>query len=241
MINISVQGGFMRVFSIRKEKILICVYILLIIFGLFHNYSKETVSTFFMPVSKKIIVIDAGHGGFDPGKIAKGDIYEKDINLSIALKLQKYLEQNGATVIMTRTEEDALSNTKNEDMNRRKEIINSGKGHILISIHQNSFPEESARGAQVFYYNDESQSKILANLIQDEFKNISDYENKRSAKANSDYYILRETNLPAVIIECGFLSNMAELNLLNSDEYQEKVAWGIYKGVISFFNNSSIN
>lgn len=226
----------MKVISIRKENILISIYILLIVFGLFYNYQRETVSTFYMPVSKKVVVIDAGHGGFDPGKIGMGDIYEKDINLAIALKLQKYLEQNGATVIMTRTEEGALSGIKKEDMNRRKEIINSGKGDILISIHQNSYPEESVRGAQVFYYNDESESSDLADYIQNEFKNISEYENKRSAKANSDYYILRETNLPSVIIECGFLTNMEELNLLNSDDYQEKVAWSIYKGIINYFN-----
>lgn len=231
----------MKVISIKKEYLLICIYILLIVFGIFHNYTKEAVTTFFMPVSKKIVIIDAGHGGFDPGKIANDNIYEKDINLKIALKLQKYLEQNGATVIMTRTEEDALSGTKNEDMNKRKEIINNGKGDVLISIHQNSFPEESVRGAQVFYYNDESQSKPLAELIQNELKSISSYENKRSAKANSDYYILRETTLPSVIVECGFLSNMEELNLLNSDEYQEKVAWSIYKGVINYFNISTLN
>ncbi len=225
----------MKVFSIKKEQILIIVYVLVIVFGLYKNYTKKTVATFYMPVSKKVIVIDSGHGGFDPGVVGKNNVFESDINLGVSKKLQKYLEQGGSTVIMTRHDENALGPNKNSDMRKRKEIINSSKGDLVVSIHQNSYPEKNVKGAQVFYYNNSKESKKLAEFIQKELISFVDYKNKRVAKPNSNYYILKKTTIPAVIVECGFVSNDVERGNLTNQQYQERIAWAIYTGIVKYF------
>ncbi len=230
----------MKVINIRKEQILVFLYVSIIIFGIITSYSNETVQTFSMPASKKVIVIDAGHGGFDPGKVGQNDVYEKDINLAIAKKLQAYFEQSGATVIMTRTNEGAIASTKNDDMRLRKEIINKAKADLVISIHQNSFEDKQVMGAQVFYYNSD-KSEMLANQIQEEMNVELNTKKAKNASVNDSYYILKATNIPAVICECGFLSNSEEGQLLVTSEYQERVAWSIYVGTINYFNELSKN
>ncbi len=226
----------MKVINIRKEQILVFLYISIIVFGIVKSYNNETIQTFSMPASKKVVVIDAGHGGFDPGKVGDGDVYEKDINLAIAKKLQSYFEQSGATVIMTRTDDNALDGTKNDDMRARKDTINGAKGDILISIHQNSYETSDVRGAQVFYYSSE-ESEALATNIQDEFNREINASNTKNQTENDTYYLLKETNIPAVIVESGFLSNPEESKLLSTEEYQDKVAWSIYVGTINYFNS----
>ncbi len=227
----------MKVINIRKEQILVFLYVSIILFGVVTSYRTKTVQTFSMPASKKVVVIDAGHGGFDPGKVGKGDVYEKDINLAIAYKLKEYFEQSGAIVVMTRTDSNALGETKNDDMRARKNIINSAKGDVLISIHQNSYEDSSVEGAMVFYYNSEKSEKLASN-IQNEM-NIELNNKPKSPALNDSYYILRETNLTSVICECGFLSNSDEAKLLNTLEYQDRVAWSIYVGTINYFNEIS--
>ncbi len=226
----------MKVISIQKEKILFVLYLIIIVVGVLktiNDKNKESVSVFSMPTGKKIIVIDAGHGGFDPGMV-KGKTEEKDINLEIAKKLQAYLEQSGSVVMMTRVEDKALASTKSGDMRNRKYVTNGSKADILVSIHQNSYPSASVRGVQVFYYESE-KSKQLAQFIQDEVKRVANPSNKRDPKEGSGYYVLRSTTMPAVIVECGFLSNANDKYLLQQDEYQEKIAWGIYLGIIKYF------
>lgn len=228
----------MKVISIRKEKILIVFYLLILLVGVVRSYRNETVSVSAMPVAKKVVLIDAGHGGWDPGKVSESDnVLEKDINLQVALKLQAYLEQGGSVVLMTRIEDEALSNSKSLDMKSRKDLANVSKADILISVHQNSYPQENVQGAQVFYFNESEKSKRLAECIQTEIKNFADPDNRRLAKANTDYYVLKQTVVPAVIVECGFLSSNAERRELTTDEYQEKIAWSIYKGVIRYFGD----
>ena len=124
-------------------------------------------------------------------------------------------------------------------MSSRKDIINGSEGDMLISIHQNSFPQGSAKGAQVFYHNDSEKGKVLAEIIQNKFIEYVDSENTRQAKANTDYYILKNTKMVSAIVECGFLSNSAEEKMLNTDEYQSKVAWAIYMGIIEYFENEN--
>lgn len=221
--------------NIKKDKILIGLYILVIFAGVLRTYFVDSVETFSMPVSKKNIVIDAGHGGWDPGKVRSDGIVEKDINLKIAAKLQKYLEQGGSYVITTRVDDKALSDKKRADLGERKNIANNNEVDLLISIHQNSFPKPSAKGAQVFYFNKSEQSKILADCIQSKIKEFADPNNDRIAKANTDYYILKQTKVPAVIVECGFLSNDEENKKLNDEQYQEKIAWAIYMGVVDYY------
>lgn len=198
--------------------------------------NKQAINTM-LPVENKVVVIDAGHGGFDPGKTGSSNINEKDINLKIATYLQQYLEQSGATVIITRSSDEALGNTKKNDMFKRKDIANNSSGDILISIHQNSFTSSKAKGAQVFYYKTSEEGKLLATYIQESLIDTLDKNNTRLPKPNSDYYVLRTTQIPAAIVECGFLSNPEEEQKLNSDTYQQTTAWAIYKGILNYFDN----
>lgn len=179
------------------------------------------------------------YGSWDPGKTGTLGENEKDINLKIAKKLQAYLEQSGSIVMITRNEDQALDGDKKVDMKKRKEIINEWKGDLLISIHQNSYPSEKVKGGQVFYHKSSENGKILAELIQERFRTSLNSENHRQAKENTSYYILKNTEMPAAIVECGFLSNREEEEKLNLDEYQEQVAWAIYLGIIDYFENQS--
>lgn len=190
----------------------------------------------------RCVVIDAGHGGDDPGKIGINDALEKEINLQIAFRVKEYLEQNDIQVIMTRETDEGLydrtaSNKKVQDMKRRLEIINEAAPKVTVSIHQNSYPEESIHGAQVFYYNGSVEGQKLAQKIQEQFVKKVDGENKRQIKANDSYYLLKKTSTPIVIVECGFLSNYQEAEKLCKEEYQEKVAWAIYMGVMQYLNS----
>lgn len=223
----------MKVFSIRLEELSILLFVAVILLGVTHIAGDKETITAMMPVMQKTIVIDAGHGGFDPGKTGNRGENEKVINLQIAQKLQMYLEQGGATVYMTRNEDEALGGKKQSDMKERKAIANDSEADMLISIHQNAFPKASAKGAQVFYHKQSADGKRLAEAIQQALKEC-DSGNTREAKSNTDYYILRTTTIPAAIVECGFLSNPDEEERLNTEEYQEKVAWAIYIGILNY-------
>lgn len=222
--------------KLKNKKFALIIYILILFIGIIKTYFDEDAQTFSMPINKKIVVIDAGHGGWDPGKVRNDEIKEKTINLNIAKKLQLYLEQSGSFVLNTRINDEALSNKKREDLKQRKNIANSENVDLLISIHQNSFPNSQVKGAQVFYYDTSEKSKTLAECIQNRLKSI-DTSNNRVAKANSSYYLLKETSVPAVIVECGFLSSDEEYKKLTDEAYQEKIAWSIYLGILDFFNN----
>ena len=188
-----------------------------------------------MPISNKVIVLDAGHGGWDPGMVSN-KIEEKHINLSIVKKLQTFLEQGGATVIVTRIDDDDLAKNKSGDMNARRLIANTSHADIFVSIHQNAYSSASVKGAQVFFFNESDNSQKLATHIQDRIKEFVEPGNKFKTKANSNYYVLKQTTMPAVLVECGFLTNYNDRQKLISDEYQEKMAWGIYLGIVDYFN-----
>ena len=187
------------------------------------------------------VVIDAGHGGIDPGKVGINDALEKDINLSIALKLKKYLEQQDIRVVMTRETDEGLyeesdSNKKVRDMKKRLAIMEETNPALIISIHQNSYPEESVSGMQVFYYETSTEGKVLAEMMQQTMIECLKPQKERAAKANDTYYLLKKTTVPIVIVECGFLSNRAEADMLVSSDYQEKMAWAIHMGVLRYLN-----
>lgn len=190
---------------------------------------------------KTVIVLDAGHGGFDPGKVGVTGAKEKDINLAIALKVRRNLEHQGITVIMTREGDYALcqdesNQKKKEDMRKRVKIINESGAQLAVSIHQNSFTNGKYYGAQVFYYEDSKEGALLAQLIQKSFVMYADETNKRQEKANSDYYLLKNAQVPVVIAECGFLSNASEEAKLMTEAYQEKAAWAIHMGIMTYLN-----
>ena len=189
----------------------------------------------------RLVILDAGHGGNDPGKISVDGTQEKDLNLEIAKKLKELLEQQDIEVIMTREEDRGLydenaSNKKAQDMKRRCELINKELPACVVSIHQNSYHEEPIHGAQVFYYETSKESQSLAEVIQQELIRFVDPENHRQAKANDTYYLLKKTEAPVVIVECGFLSNWEENGKLKDESYQEHLVWAIHMGIMRYLN-----
>ena len=190
--------------------------------------------------SRACVVIDAGHGGSDPGKVGINNQLEKEINLKIAEILKDFLQAEGIEVVMTRESDAGLydegaSNKKVQDMKRRLEIIEKADPVIVVSIHQNSYHEEYVKGAQVFYYTTSESSRQLAEVIQEQLRSL-DPDNRREAKGNDSYFLLKKTSKPIVIVECGFLSNREEAEKLSSALFQEKMAWNIHMGIMKYRN-----
>ena len=189
-------------------------------------------------VRRNLVVLDPGHGGKDPGKVGADEELEKDINLAISLKVREKLEEDGMEVVMTREEDVMLSdgdadNKKLEDLNSRIDIINEQQPAIAVSIHQNSYSDPAVRGAQVFYFTHSDKGKQAAEALQKELLEF-DQENTRDIKANDTYYLLKKTEVPTVIVECGFLSCPGEAELLTYEAYQEELAGAIAKGIESW-------
>ena len=188
------------------------------------------------------IVIDSGHGFFDAGKIGVSGALEKDINLAIALKLKADLESQGFHVRMTRENDVQLydgmrPSDKKEDMQKRVSLMTDENCILAVSIHQNSFTEEKYRGAQVFYYGQSENGKKLAEILQTALIEQVDPDNHRAAKANESYYLLKKTPTPTVIVECGFLSNPTEAELLLQDDYQDQLVNAIYTGIKTYLGD----
>ena len=187
-----------------------------------------------------LVVIDPGHGGFDPGKVGVDGVLEKDLNLEIALKLQELLEKNDVKVIMTREADVGLAEAgkanKSEDMRNRVNLVNGAGADLAVSIHQNSFTDSSATGAQVFYYKESEEGRLLAEVLQEQLKTTLEDGNHRLAKSNSDYYMLKKTLCPLVIVECGFLSNPEEAVRLQTEGWQADLAWAIHLGILQYLN-----
>ncbi len=204
---------------------------------------KEVINN--LPISGKVIVVDAGHGGFDGGAVSKDGISEKNITLSISKYLKKYLEQSGAKVIMTRSSDTALNSDdsvkirqkKRSDLLKRREIANTSGGDAFISIHINFFSESKYKGAQVFYESKNPDSMKLAASVQEKMIDVLEKENKRTIAKIADNKILyQDLKVPSILAECGFLSNPDEAMLLNTEEYREKVAYSIYLGILEYFS-----
>lgn len=202
---------------------------------------QSTWDSWNLPLSSKIIYIDPGHGGPDGGA-EKGKAIEKDIALSVSLKLRDYLQQQGALVLMTREydydladkDTKGLSRRKTEDLHRRAKLINESHADFFISIHLNAIPSARWHGAQTFYHEKFVENKIAAEIIQDEL--IDNLENtNRMAKPINHVYLLKTVKKPGVLVEIGFLSNPTERELLMDDNYQERVAASIYEGVMRYF------
>lgn len=227
--------------SKRTEWILGIIVILLTgILSAGYSYAENVKSK---ENNSPVIVIDAGHGGYDPGKIAINDALEKDINLLIANYLQEHLENKGFSVVMTRTTDTDLqsgsSYRKTEDLSNRCRIIESSDADYAISIHQNSYTDSNVSGAQVFYYSSSKEGEELAKSIQTSLKENVDAANERKAKNSESYYILKKSSCPTVIVECGFLSNRTEADKLCDEEYQKKIAKAICEGFINFHEKVS--
>lgn len=186
------------------------------------------------PVVGKVIAIDPGHGGFDPGALGHNGADEKDINLAIAHKLANILRQAGAGVIITRETDAPLAHTKNGDLQARLDMVRDSGADIFITIQCNSDPNSSYHGAQTFYYPGSDGGKLLAEDIQKEIKQVLNNTHRQPQK-HSETYLLRNLDIPSVIVEVGFISHPEEEKSLNDSHYQNKMAWCIYSGIIDYF------
>ena len=197
--------------------------------------------------SKPIIIIDCGHGGEDGGAVSQSGLLEKDINLEIGLILEKLFLQSGFDVYMIRSTDKAIYDNNAEslrekkvsDIHNRSKIANSDQRNILISIHQNQFEDSKYSGAQVFYSKNTESSKILAENIRLAIKGLIQSDNERQCKAaDSNIYILDKSNVPAVLVECGFLSNVKEAERLSDLYYREQISFAIFAGFLEFYYNN---
>lgn len=202
-------------------------------------YAKETTEEK-KSESKITIIVDAGHGGIDPGKVSETGVKEKDLNLAIATKVAARLEKYGYNVIMTRTGDASLAemgakNQKRSDMDNRIKLINDTNPACLLCIHQNSYTDPAIHGAQVFYQNLSAEGQLLAQTIQSRLISEVEPENKREAKPGDSYYILKKSSCTSVIVECGFLSNPEETIKLSDEAYQDLLVNAICAGLNDYY------
>ncbi len=228
----------------KKRITIITLSVFISVFAFIFSMDKQnTVPTVSLPISGKTIVVDAGHGKPDEGAESSTGTTEAETNLKIALKLQNLLEQSGSTVILTRSDENAiydydsktLRQKKISDIHNRVKIGNESSADIFVSIHLNKIPQQQYDGWQTFYNAQSSDGKKLAESIQKNLNDAIQKENNRVAKTIDNIYIIKHVEIPTTIVECGFLSNPEEEKLLLQDEYQDKLAWGIYNGIIDYF------
>lgn len=208
------------------------------------NFSAAEASS--MPITQKTVIVDAGHGGDDGGAIGIDGTVEKDINLDIALKLEKILKFYGFNVIMTRTQDvmtcddglDSLRKRKISDIHNRFELMRKNPDAIFISVHQNKFEDSSQHGTQVFYSGNDERSKELAEAIQTSVTLTLQRKNDRVVKkSGSGIYLLYHAKIPAVLVECGFISNSDEVKKLKDESYRMKLAILIADGLLKHLSN----
>lgn len=201
---------------------------------------KET----FLPSEGKTIIIDAGHGAPDGGAVGDSGVLEKDLNLSVAQILQKFMESGGVQVLLTRSDDNgiydisgSIKNKKVSDIKNREKFMKETDADVFLSIHMNKFSEKQYSGPQVFYSVNDSDSKHLAECIQSNMISALSPKSEREIKpADKNIYLLNNATIPAVLVECGFLSNAEEEQKLKDKNYQRKLAWAIYCGIIEYFN-----
>lgn len=234
--------------SVKTTRILgtILSLVLLLIIMLYDVPVNQSWSSWALPLSGKIFVIDPGHGGLDGGAESRGGIQEKEIALNIAMHLRDYLNEAGALVIMTReTDKDladfntkGLSRRKLEDLQNRVSLANKSLADFFISIHLNSIPSEKWHGAQTFYYTLREENERMAKAIQKQL--VSNLKNTdRVPLPKNDVLVLKYVEMPSVMVEVGFLSNPKEAGLLNTKEYQKKIAFAIYQGMLEYYSGNN--
>lgn len=195
-------------------------------------------------LGNRVVVIDAGHGGVDPGAVGKANkILEKDVTLAVSKRLQALVQQGGAKTIMVREDDRDLGTSqgllkrKREDLAQRIQLAMDAQADVYLSIHANSFPNAKLTGTQTFYHPDSPEGKLLAQSIQQELNRMTN--GKRVAKGNQDIYVLKKAHQAAVTVELGFLSNPEEEQLLSRSDYQEKLALAIYQGLSDYFTKQA--
>ncbi|QNR66967.1 N-acetylmuramoyl-L-alanine amidase CwlD [Paenibacillus peoriae] len=232
---------WIRYRTLQKMLLGCCLAVLFITLALYEIPASRAWTHWSLPLTGKVIAIDAGHGGPDGGAVSKEGIIEKDINLAIAFYLRDYLQQAGAVVIMTREDDRDLaqqetkgySRRKTEDLKQRVRIIEEQKADLFLSIHMNSIPSSRWSGAQTFYVPNHADNENLASLIQEEIKrNLENTD--RVAKTVNTVYLLKALKMPSALVEVGFLSHPEEARRLSDVNYQRQVAASIYKGILRY-------
>lgn len=222
------------------KAVVLCAVVGAVVWFIVHAFTgRETAS---LPINKRIIVIDAGHGTPDGGAVSDSGTPEKDINLDVANRLCALLEKTGAYVIMTRLDDNAVTDDlnakirdiKRSDLKNRRDIRDNSDADLFVSIHMNKFERPQYYGAQVFYAKTPSESKRLADSIQGELIELADPSNTRASKEADGIFILENSDIPAVLVECGFLSNPEEARKLETDKYRDTLAWAVYCGIVKY-------
>ena len=198
-------------------------------------------------VQRPVIVLDAGHGGLDSGAVGKNGTLEKDINLSIVLHLQQLLELSGFDTVLTRDEDisiydagvEGIRNQKLSDMDNRLEIVQSHPDSIFLCIHQNNYKDPQYFGAQMFYNNNHPNNRSLAQIMQNRFAVLQEGNDREIKLSGDELFLLKNNTNPSLMIECGFLSNPEEEALLSTTEYQQKVAFTIYSGLLEYIEKTA--
>lgn len=227
--------GF-KFFTLKKRNVFIVLLCIFVLMSCCVSYF--TVKTISSPKQIYCIVIDAGHGGRDGGCEGDSGVTESELNLKYARRLAKLCEEFGMRVVLTRKDMNGLydenaTNKKKSEMEKRRKIINESGGDIMVSIHMNSFPLSSCEGACVFYAKGSERGFDLAKSVQ---KSVcGNFSNARNYVSVGDYYVLNFSNIPSILIECGFLSNPVEEKLLQDDDYCEKFCYSILSGIIGYF------
>lgn len=233
-------------FVFKKNRLILGFLILsLLVFGcgvlksaVFSN--TET----FLPSEGRVIIIDAGHGSPDGGAVGQSGVLEKDLNLAVAKVLQKFLEAGGTQVILTRSDDNgiydvsgSIKNKKVSDIKNREKLMRETEADGFISIHMNKFSQSQYSGPQVFYSVNDEESKILAECVQHNLITVLSPVSERETKeAYDSIYLLKNATVPAILVECGFLSNAQEEKKLTDENYQKQIAWAIYCGIIQYFD-----
>lgn len=230
----------------RKNIIIVSVLIITALTFVFCFSALSTSQIGNANASKIKIVLDAGHGGIDGGVSGvRTGVKESELNLKVVKKLEKYLIDAGMVVILTRSSEAGLygvasSSLKRKDMEKRRDIIESAKPDLVISIHMNKYSLSTRRGAQVFYKAEDEMGIKLANSVQSALNDM-DKATRQYSALKGDYYILNCSNYPSIITECGFLSNPEDEALLINDQYQDELAYTIYKGIAGYLAQTAFN
>lgn len=239
----------LRTVILKKSSVLILMLLLITFLGCYKSvstrYEEKYISTLSWVMANKLVVIDPGHGGVDPGALGSNGVLEKDIVLEVSMKLADIMRQSGAQVLLTRESDrdlsepelNSLHKIKVQDLTRRVELANQNNADVFLSIHVNSFPDKRERGAQTFSQPGSEESKKLAMSIQKELNNFLEYPGRQAKQV--DYFANRMTKMPSVIVEIGFITNPGEEKLMLDPVYQNKIAWSIYAGTARYLVDAS--
>ncbi len=234
----------MYIVKTKKELLLIALLIFLgISCGAVLRYSYSSATFRADRVSTKTVIVDAGHGMPDGGAVGAGGTIEQEINLEISKKTKEVLEGKGYRVIMTRDTEESLAKSeestirkmKIDDMKKRLDIMKNSDADLFISIHMNSYPDSSVNGLRLFYSGNHAEIKPLAEAIQKDISDITSAKAYAIKTADKDLFLMKNPPVPAILIECGFLTNPTEEKKLNDEEYQKKLSWAIADAIDAYY------